>query len=137
MRRCESIRLDGSSSRPNRLLCDGKTRNNQWSVEKKGRQRRSPVFAGAASRLRAAALRRASAQAGRHLAVLTYSLVRSARPSGCGLPFERSQGRTGQAFLNPPVIFSYGSGLSICGSTGKILQLFNSPIRRTGPQHFQ
>jgi hypothetical protein len=40
-----------------------------------------PAFAGAASRLRAEALRRASAQAGRHLAVLTYSFVGSARPS--------------------------------------------------------
>jgi hypothetical protein len=32
-----------------------------------------PAFAGAASRLRAEALRRASAQAGRHFSVLTYS----------------------------------------------------------------
>ena len=53
-----------------------------------------PAFAGAASRLRAGALRRASAQAGRHFSVLTYSFVRSARPSGCRLSFEGL--RTGQ-----------------------------------------
>ena len=50
-----------------------------WSVEK-CRQRRS-----------------------RPLAVLTYSSVRSARQSGCGLPFERPQDRTGRAFLNTPL----------------------------------
>jgi hypothetical protein len=44
MSRREPIRWDGSSSRPNRLLCDGKTRNNQWSVEQ-GRH----ACAGAAS----------------------------------------------------------------------------------------
>ncbi len=38
------------------------------------------------------------AQAGRRLVVLTYSSVRSARPSGCGL--------AGPAFLNTPLFFS-------------------------------
>ena len=77
-------------------------------------------FAGAASRLRAGALRRASAQAGRPLAGLTYALVRSARPSGFGL--------AGPAFLNIPVLFTYGFRLSTYGSTGKRVQLFNSPL---------
>ena len=92
-----------------------------------------PAFAGpplpkglrrlkAASRLRAEALRRASAQAGGHLAVLTYSSAISARPTGCGLPFDMTQGRTGRAFLrqssghalNTPLFFSGGLRLFIC-----------------------
>ncbi|MEE8125403.1 MAG: hypothetical protein V3T42_06285, partial [Nitrospirales bacterium] len=44
-----------------------------------------PAFAGAASRLRAEALHRASMQAGRPLVVLTFPPVRSAHQSGCGL----------------------------------------------------
>jgi hypothetical protein len=56
-----------------------------------------PAFAGADSRLRAEALRRASAQAGRHVAVLTYPSVRAVLPSRCGLPFVRPQDRTGCA----------------------------------------
>ncbi len=91
--------------------------------------------AGAASRLRAEALRRASVRAGRPLAVLTYSLVCSAHPSGCGLPFERPQGRTGRApsarlracFLNTPLFFFVWPSVIHMWTTGKILQLFNSP----------
>ncbi len=43
------------------------------------------------------------AQAGRPLAVLTYSSVRSARPSGCGLSFEKPQDRAGRTFLYTPL----------------------------------
>jgi hypothetical protein len=82
------------------------------SVEK-GRR----ACAGAALRLRAEALRRASVQAGRPLAVLTYSSVRSARPSGCGLPFERPQdwtrpfGQTqGMLFEHSRMLFVWLSG---------------------------
>ena len=57
----------------------------------------------AGSRLCDEALRRASAQAGRHLAVLTYFSVRSARPNGGGLSFEKPQDSTGRTFLNTPL----------------------------------
>jgi hypothetical protein len=42
----------------------------------------------------------------RPLAVLTYSSVRSARPSGCAL--------AGRAFLNTPLFFSRNPRLLIC-----------------------
>jgi hypothetical protein len=63
----------------------------------------------------------------RHVAVLTYSSVRSARPSSCGLSFERPQDRTGRAFLNTPLCFAYGFFVPTYGSTTEIWQLFNSP----------
>lgn len=71
-----------------------------------GRPTAFSAFSGAASRLRAEALRRASTQAGHPFVMLTYLSVRSAslqrsrtprrgRPC-CGLPFDRPQTRTGQ-----------------------------------------
>jgi hypothetical protein len=58
-----------------------------------------PAFAGAASRLRAEALRRPSSSPFFRAHVLS---VHSARKNGCGHPFERPQGRSGRTFLNRP-----------------------------------
>jgi hypothetical protein len=85
-----------------------------------GRPAAFPAFAGTASCLRAEALRRASAQQAALWAVLTYSFGRSARPSGCGFPFEKPQDRTGRApsarlracFLNTPGNISSSFGHS-------------------------
>ena len=88
-----------------------------------------PAFAGAASRLRAEALRRASAQAGRPLAALTYSFVRSVRPTMValfgmhqairGLPFEGLRTGLDGPFGTLPY-FLYLPRFPTCGTTWSV-----------------
>ena len=47
-------------------------------------------------------------------------------PGQGGLPIRAFPRRTSGHALNTPVFFSYGSRLLTCGSTDKILQLFNN-----------
>ncbi len=76
------------------------------------------------------------AQAGRPLAVLMYSSVRSARPSGCGLPFGMTQGRTGRAFLrklrtgfeHSTYFALVGFGYSFADEMAKFLKYSTAPL---------
>jgi hypothetical protein len=89
-----------------------------------------PAFAGAASRLRAEALRRASAQAGRPFVMLTYSTVRSACQSGCALLanlFEHSM-----KFPESMTVFSRSQYVSRCEKCSTAPQENHAMVEKCG-----
>jgi hypothetical protein len=117
----------------NSCLC---SRSYFGGVGSAGRPTAFFAFAGAASRLRAEALRRASTQAGRPFVRLTYSTIRSAspqrlRPPGrgrpcCGLSFERPQTRTGRSFFKHSHLVILSSSMQLMTDSAKDLHLVQS-----------